>query len=97
MAPHKVTIATQGDDKFIVRLPDGMRDRIKSLAKVNGRSANTEMVLALLEAFPEPVVPEIETVNSFLVAALRWIAEQNDMTIENAKSIAAETLKKAGL
>ena len=41
-------------DKFIVRLPDGMRDRIKAVADANGRSMNAEIVSALEDKFPEP-------------------------------------------
>ena len=41
-------------DQFVVRLPDGMRDRIKDAAEANGRSMNSEIVAALEEKFPEP-------------------------------------------
>lgn len=34
-------------DKVILRLPDGLRDRLNELARVNGRSANAEAVQAL--------------------------------------------------
>lgn len=37
-------------DKFVVRLPDGMRDRIAQLAKENHRSMNSEMVIRLKES-----------------------------------------------
>ena len=42
-------------DKIIVRLPDGLRDRLGELAQINGRSANAEAVKAL-EAWllPDP-------------------------------------------
>jgi uncharacterized protein Yka (UPF0111/DUF47 family) len=36
--------AKRDHDKFIVRLPDGMRERIAHEAKVNGRSMNAEIV-----------------------------------------------------
>lgn len=42
-------------DKFIVRLPDGMRDRIKVAADANGRSMNAEIVATLREAYPAPI------------------------------------------
>ncbi|WP_370275112.1 Arc family DNA-binding protein [Pararhodobacter marinus] len=41
-------------DKFMLRLPDGMRERIKSAADANGRSMNAEIVATLEEKFPEP-------------------------------------------
>lgn len=37
----------QNQDKFIVRLPDGMRERIKALADANKRSMNAEVLQAL--------------------------------------------------
>lgn len=37
----------QDQDKFIVRLPDGMRDAIKESALRNSRSMNSEIVHAL--------------------------------------------------
>lgn len=40
-------------DKFMLRLPDGMRDRIKVAADRNGRSMNSEIVAALEDKFPD--------------------------------------------
>lgn len=40
-------------DKVIVRLPNGMRDRIKLAADANNRSMNAEIVAALEDKFPE--------------------------------------------
>ncbi|MEL6362304.1 MAG: Arc family DNA-binding protein [Pseudomonadota bacterium] len=34
-------------DKFMLRLPDGMRERIKAAAAANGRSMNAEIVAQL--------------------------------------------------
>lgn len=47
----------QDQDKFIVRLPDGMRDRIKAAADANNRSMNAEIVSTLEEKYPEPILP----------------------------------------
>ncbi|WP_225028319.1 Arc family DNA-binding protein [Xinfangfangia pollutisoli] len=44
----------QTQDKFILRLPDGMRDRIKAAAEANNRSMNSEILAALDEKFPPP-------------------------------------------
>ena len=41
-------------DQYIVRLPEGMRDRIKAAAAANHRSMNAEIVGALEAMFPEP-------------------------------------------
>lgn len=37
-------------DKYVLRMPDGMRDKITALAKANNRSMNAEMVLMLQQA-----------------------------------------------
>ena len=39
-------------DKFMLRLPDGMRDRIKAAAEANSRSMNAEIVHTLEEKYP---------------------------------------------
>lgn len=43
----------QQQDKLIVRLPDGLRDRIKAAAKDNIRSMNAEVVFHLERALRE--------------------------------------------
>ncbi|WP_374292601.1 Arc family DNA-binding protein [Paenirhodobacter enshiensis] len=45
---------SEKQDRFIVRLPDGMRDRIKSAAEANNRSMNAEIVATLEEKYPAP-------------------------------------------
>lgn len=46
--------AGRGSDQFVLRLPDGMRDRIKAAAQLNNRSMNAEIVATLELRFPEP-------------------------------------------
>lgn len=41
-------------DQFMLRLPDGMRDRIKAAAEENNRSMNAEIVATLTEKYPDP-------------------------------------------
>lgn len=45
------------NDKFMLRLPDGMRDQIKVAAEANNRSMNTE-IIATLEAAYMPPLPD---------------------------------------
>lgn len=42
-------------DKFVLRLPDGLRDRIKAAAEMNNRSMNAEIVTTLEGAYPRPI------------------------------------------
>lgn len=47
-------------DKFMLRMPPGMRDRVASHAKANGRSMNAEIVQTLESHYPpEPTVEEL--------------------------------------
>ena len=39
-------------DQFMLRMPEGMRDRIRAAAKENHRSSNAEIVAVLEAAFP---------------------------------------------
>ena len=47
---------SQTQDKFVLRLPDGMRDRIKAAAEANNRSMNAEIVATLEEKYPPPAI-----------------------------------------
>ncbi|WP_333900423.1 Arc family DNA-binding protein [Agrobacterium pusense] len=44
--------AGRGSEQVMIRLPDGMRDRIRDSAEKNNRSMNAEIVAVLEEAFP---------------------------------------------
>lgn len=49
-------------DRFILRLPDGMRERVQDRAKINGRSMNAEIVAILTQVIDGPdalKVPEL--------------------------------------
>lgn len=52
-------------DKVNIRLPDGLRNRIKAAAAHNGRSLNNEIVVALLERFPE-IPPDAKAIIQFM-------------------------------
>ncbi len=49
----------RGSDQFPLRLPDGMRDRIKEAAMDNSRSMNAEIVARLEESFVVPHLREL--------------------------------------
>lgn len=51
---------SQQQDRFIVRLPDGMRERIKAEADKNNRSMNAEIVARLAQTFDEGPTQLIE-------------------------------------
>lgn len=71
------TIPTNREsDRFMLRLPDGMRDRIKTVAEANNRSMNAEIVATLEKAYPEESVDE--AIERFLRIADELIAAFGD-------------------
>ncbi|AVR88999.1 Arc family DNA-binding protein [Thauera aromatica] len=50
-------------DQFVVRFPDGMRDRLKEAAHANGRSMNAEIVARLQASFEQPAPANIRLID----------------------------------
>ena len=40
-------IAARNSDQYLMRFPDGFRERLKQLAAANGRSLNSEIIAAI--------------------------------------------------
>ncbi|MBY3268641.1 Arc family DNA-binding protein [Rhizobium laguerreae] len=40
-------IPSRGSDQFVLRFPEGLRDRIREIADRNGRSMNAEIIMRL--------------------------------------------------
>ena len=59
MATDKPLPPSQTADKYIVRLPDGMRDQIAEAAKAAGRSMNAEIVSRLASSFERSTGAEL--------------------------------------
>ena len=51
MTKDDAQFPSQVADKYVVRFPDGMRDRIAEVAKANGRSMNAEIISRLELSF----------------------------------------------
>ncbi|WP_213656857.1 Arc family DNA-binding protein [Pseudochrobactrum algeriensis] len=66
-------------DRFQLRLPPGLRDRIKVFAEAHGRSMNTEIVRVLEKEFPEPMPLDVR-LNELLglFTALRKVRGHED-------------------
>lgn len=58
-------------DKFMLRLPDGMRDRIAQEAAANSRSMNAEIVARLEGSFPASFKEQILKLRQAEVSGLR--------------------------
>lgn len=76
----------KNQEQFLVRLPDGMRDRIKAKAERAGMSMNEAIVWCLEKHFPAPTTVE-EKLSELaeMVAILK-----GDNTYEEVDRIAAE-------
>lgn len=55
---EKVRAGAQAGEKYIVRFPDGMRERIADAAKVANRSMNAEIVDRLQKSLDAPFTPD---------------------------------------
>jgi plasmid stability protein len=85
-------------DKFIVRLPDGMRDQLKAAAEGNGRSMTSEVVERLRASFEKE---EAQDVPDFTAAVLVETVEQEFETLrdkisalEEAQSMLVQELRR---
>lgn len=68
--------AGRHDDQYMVRFPEGMRDRIKAAAETNGRSMNSEIIARLEDSFVERFRLEagIGAVSDLMAAVLARVA-----------------------
>jgi len=90
--------APQAKDKFIIRLPDGMRDRISKEAEANKRSMTAEIVARLEASFDnkagvyqveqdrlEFVARTVETDNYLLNQVIQYLTNSTDFKIKKPK------------
>ncbi|MCA0338453.1 MAG: Arc family DNA-binding protein [Proteobacteria bacterium] len=78
---------TRDQNKFIVRMPDGLRDRIKDVADANNRSMNAEIVARLEESLDPHASPS---------AQLQMYQDMYDQNLEE-RSRLFETINKQDL
>lgn len=64
-------------DKFVLRLPDGMRERIAMRAKINARSMNSEIV-SIIEAMTADA--EVQTLRRLIMMLL-----MNDVKVDKMR------------
>lgn len=74
-------------DKIVVRLPDGLKERIKDAATANKRSVNQELVTTLEAAYPEPDPRELASSMIDLMNKLFEIRSKSGATEEEATRI----------
>ncbi len=67
-------------DKFMLRMPDGMRDELKRLAAESGRSLNAEIIYRLQRTLSEDDTSEYET-KHIKLPSIRASVSDYDKTI----------------
>jgi len=69
---------SSSQDKYIIRMPDGLRDRIREKADANRRSMNAEIVALLEEHYPAKTPEAVqEPAARILLRLARRIRRQN--------------------
>lgn len=88
-------------DKFMLRLPDGMRPRIAAVAKANGRSMNAEIVARLESSFSAPPSSTDEAKYQTMRAAAReldfLLSESKNQKLRAKLTIAAKLLSQSSM
>jgi plasmid stability protein len=77
--PNKPPAPSDISDKFMLRLPDGMRDRVAALAKKHNRSMNAEIVASLEQyLLRNEKEPDFETERGNLVFDIMELIAKSD-------------------
>lgn len=79
----------RGSDQFALRLPDGMRDRIKAAADKSGRSMNAEMVARLEASFAARPDKETTELNA-MKAIIEVLRRSGALDLERLSEIQTE-------
>ncbi|MEH6721029.1 MAG: Arc family DNA-binding protein [Aurantimonas endophytica] len=70
----------RNSEQFQLRMPDGMRERIRTAAESNDRSMNAEIVATLEEKYPAPSPLYVRDVTGLYMGVLHWSEDQGDWT-----------------
>lgn len=94
----KTISPSRAADQFLVRLPEGMRERVAEAAKSNGRSMNAEIV-ALLSAGLRADTPNLSSIpaDALLDAVLARFGARIELVISqevaNQEGVSAQPKK----
>jgi len=80
---------SQKQDKFVLRLPDGLRDRIKFAADQNGRSMNSEISGTLEKKYPAPINED-----QVLIDALKLALSESGLDRVQSELVAQNAYQK---
>ena len=72
---------SQKQDKFVLRLPDGMRDQIKAQAEKSSRSMNAEIIARLESSLSSQEVNQISLLSLVIEQAFKNPQAQINVTL----------------
>jgi hypothetical protein len=84
-------------DKFLLRMPEGLRNRVKSAAERNKRSMNAEIIDTLSEAYPATGFMVSEFVDEWLIPILRQDTHKKRLYLTGRASKHLESLGVDGV
>lgn len=67
--------AGRHDDQYMVRFPEGLRDKIKEVAAANGRSMNSEIIARLEASFQDSISPGDERLFPVFTEWVKWLQQ----------------------
>ena len=86
------------NDKFMLRLPEGMRERIRAEAEANNRSMNSEIVARLEASLSGKIETEAKCANYLEHLLRQQIAGQRPELVEDGATITLQiTMTKSDL
>ncbi|MNB61172.1 Arc-like DNA binding domain protein [compost metagenome] len=89
MRPLKQAVySSRTADKFVVRLPDGMRERIAEVARTHHRSMNSEIIARLERSMD---LPDTETVEVEAPEGTIWNPSINNLVRTKAGQVGTIT------
>lgn len=92
---------SETQERFIVRLPDGMRDRIAEAAKASDRSMNAEIVARMRQSFDmegvagmNPSLVEAAELKQAIAGLSQLLQEQKALFDVQKEAMVSEVLKR---
>lgn len=101
MSEQKPAYPSRTADQFVIRLPDGMRDRLKEAAHANGRSMNSEIVSRLQSTLDSDVSVKVDMSDDPTLAdevaalVVKRLAQKPDVLAKLVLDLGLEAQKEA--
>ena len=90
----KTKYPSQAADRFQVRMPDGLREKIRLAAEANGRAMNTEIVMRLEQSFEnDTLASNWAKLSNDLLSSQRELVAEYEQALEE-RAVYQEALSK---